>query len=38
MRVVGVETTPTQFRGVALRIRDFDDPALEPWLQAQFTG
>jgi beta-phosphoglucomutase len=37
MRVVGVETTPTQFRGVALHIRDFTDPALEPWLQAQFT-
>jgi HAD superfamily hydrolase (TIGR01509 family) len=37
MRVVGVETTPTQFEGVALRIRDFTDPALEPWLQAQFA-
>jgi len=36
MRVVGVETTPTQFRGVALRIRDFNDPALEPWIQAEF--
>ncbi len=38
MRVVGVETTPTEFRGVAIRIRDFNDPALEPWLQAQFTA
>jgi beta-phosphoglucomutase len=37
MRVVGVETTPTEFRGVALRIRDFTDPALEPWLQTQFA-
>jgi beta-phosphoglucomutase len=35
MRVVGVETTPTEFRGVDLRIRDFNDPALEPWLRAQ---
>lgn len=38
MRVVGVETTPTQFRGVALRISDFNDPVLEPWLQAQLTS
>jgi HAD superfamily hydrolase (TIGR01509 family) len=38
MRVVGVETTPTEFRGVALRIRDFNDPALEPWLRAQLGG
>ena len=38
MRVVGVETTPTEFRDVALRIRDFTDPALEPWLRAQFAG
>lgn len=38
MRVVGVETTPTEFRGVALRIRDFTDPALEPWLGAQLGG
>jgi len=35
MRVVGVETTPTKFRRVALSIRDFTDPALEPWLGAQ---
>jgi len=38
MRVVGVETTPTEFRGVALHIRDFNDPALEPWLEAQFAA
>jgi beta-phosphoglucomutase len=38
MRVVGVETTPTTFEGVVLRIRDFTDPALEPWLQAQLAG
>jgi HAD superfamily hydrolase (TIGR01509 family) len=39
MRVVGVETTPTEFQsGVALRIRDFTDPALEPWLQTQFAA
>lgn len=35
MRVVGVETTPTDFRGVDLRINDFLDPQLEPWLAAQ---
>jgi len=37
MRVVGVETTPTRFEGVSLVIKDFSDPALEPWLQAQFA-
>ena len=35
MRVVGVETTPTTFRGIDLKIKDFLDPALEPWLSAQ---
>jgi beta-phosphoglucomutase family hydrolase len=36
MRVVGVETTPTQFQaGVALSIKDFTDPALEAWLNVQ---
>jgi beta-phosphoglucomutase family hydrolase len=35
MRIVGVETTPTDFHGVDLRIRDFLDPQLEPWLAAQ---
>jgi HAD superfamily hydrolase (TIGR01509 family) len=36
MRVVGVETTPTQFQGgVTLCIKDFNDPALEPWLARQ---
>ena len=35
MRVVGVETTPTQFTSVELRIKDFRDPLLEPWLQSQ---
>lgn len=35
MRVVGVETTPTEFAGVQLRIKDFRDPLLEPWLKAQ---
>jgi beta-phosphoglucomutase len=37
MRVVGVETTPTQFQGVDLHIRDFLDPQLEPWVTAQMT-
>jgi HAD superfamily hydrolase (TIGR01509 family) len=35
MRVVGVETTPTTFQGVDLRIDNFLDPQLEPWLEAQ---
>jgi HAD superfamily hydrolase (TIGR01509 family) len=33
MRVIGVETTPTRFEGIDLQIKDFLDPALEPWLQ-----
>jgi HAD superfamily hydrolase (TIGR01509 family) len=37
MRVVAVETTPTEFHGVDLVIQDFLDPQLEPWLRAQ-TG
>jgi beta-phosphoglucomutase len=35
MRVVGVETTPTEFAGIELRIKDFRDPLLEPWLKSQ---
>ena len=35
MRVVAVETTPTQFEGVHLEVQDFRDPRLEPWLQLQ---
>lgn len=38
MRVVGVESTPTQFPAVDLKIRDFRDPALEPWLTEQMKG
>jgi beta-phosphoglucomutase len=34
MRVVGVETTPTSFQGIALKIKDFTDPVLETWLKA----
>jgi hypothetical protein len=37
MRVVGVETTPTEFAGIELRIKDFRDPLLEPWLKLQGT-
>lgn len=37
MRVVGVETTPTQFHGVDLHIKDFLDPRLEPWLAAEMA-
>jgi beta-phosphoglucomutase len=35
MRIVGVETTPTEFGAVDLHVKDFLDPQLEPWLQAQ---
>ncbi len=35
MRLVAVETTPTQFVGVDLQISDFDTPALDSWLQTQ---
>lgn len=35
MRVVGVETTPTDFVGVDLHVKDFLDPKLEPWIEAQ---
>ena len=35
MRVVGVETTPTSFGGIDLKVRDFADPELERWLHAQ---
>ncbi len=32
MRLVGVETTPTQFEGVDLQVKNFLDPQLERWL------
>lgn len=35
MRIVGVETTPTQFSGVALCIKNFLDPRLDSWLAQQ---
>ena len=35
MRVVGVETTPTEFEGVDLTVKDFSDPKLEKWMMAQ---
>jgi len=31
-----VETTPTVFEGVALKIRDFRDVGLEGWVKSQF--
>ena len=34
-RVVGVTTTHAELPGVALSIRDFQDPELEPWLSKQ---
>jgi HAD superfamily hydrolase (TIGR01509 family) len=38
MRVVAVETTPTTFEDVQLKIKDFLDPALDPWMNAQVTA
>lgn len=38
MRVVAIETIPTEFAGVDLVVRDFLDPKLEPWIQAQFSA
>lgn len=35
MRVVAVETTPTEFEGVDLTVRDFLDPKLEDWVETQ---
>ncbi len=35
MRVIGVETTPTQFSGVSLCIQNFLDPRLDSWLAQQ---
>jgi beta-phosphoglucomutase len=33
MRVIGVGTTHQQLPGVSLLVQDFNDPALEPWLE-----
>ncbi len=38
MRVVGVETTPTKFHGVDLKIENFRDPSLEPWLSERLSA
>ena len=35
MRVVGLQTTHSELRGVDLGIDNFRDPRLEPWLRAQ---
>jgi HAD superfamily hydrolase (TIGR01509 family) len=35
MRIVAVETTPTDFHGVDLTVRNFLDPKLEEWLRGQ---
>jgi beta-phosphoglucomutase len=35
MRTVGVETIPTQFSGLDLVIRNFNDSRLEAWLRSQ---
>lgn len=36
MRVVAVETTPTEFLGVDLKVSDFFDPKLDEWLKALY--
>jgi beta-phosphoglucomutase-like phosphatase (HAD superfamily) len=33
MRVIGITTTYRELPGASLLVRDFDDPALEHWLQ-----
>lgn len=38
MRVVAVETTPTDFANVDLVIRDFLDAKLEPWIRTQTSA
>lgn len=38
MRLVAVETTPTQFPAVDLQIPDFTDPRLEDWLARTFPS
>jgi len=35
MRVVAIETTPTEFEAVDLVVKDFQDPKLEEWLAQQ---
>jgi beta-phosphoglucomutase len=37
MRVVALETIPTEFSGVDLVIKDFLDAKLEPWIRAQLS-
>jgi beta-phosphoglucomutase len=36
MRLVAIETTPTEFQAVDLQVPDFSDPRLEDWLQVTF--
>lgn len=38
MRVIGVTTTHGDLPGVSLLIRNFNDPALEPWLAGAMDG
>jgi beta-phosphoglucomutase len=38
MRVVGIETTPTTFEGVAIHVKDFLDPELDRWLKSLTTA
>lgn len=37
MRVVGIETTPTTFEGVAFHVKNFLDPSLDLWLKSLTT-
>ncbi len=34
MRVVGIETTPTTFEGIAFHVKNFLDPSLSAWLRS----
>lgn len=38
MRVVGIETTPTEFVGVDLFVKDFSAPQLQYWVDARLAG
>lgn len=37
MRVVGIETTLDELEDVDLRVKDFEDPALDAWLQHELA-
>jgi beta-phosphoglucomutase len=37
MRVVAIETTPTEFERIDVKVQNFSDPGLEAWVQRQLT-